>query len=483
MNVEQKQNKIIRPKSIYTMSAEEQNQITSELQNLIAEGGLTPSENDLTQVKNAVKNIADQSAAAIGARTVNALGIITQTTALDTNTNYTATLSGSATFTLPTPSDTSIENTINLLLNVTASTTVDWGVNANSVLSSFAAGKYEIRLRYNNSTSNWVGEVLKENEASSSVRLLVRFNGDMSDESASPITLTPSRIVAEFPVYAEGQYGTQKLTCTGDSIDNYVTASGDNLSKLNLGVGDFTIKCWLTLASGSGYPVRIFYKDGSNQISLGYERILIRIGGNLLLNQGFSGLNMGDTAYITLTRKNGVLYFFVNGTLVTFQASTEAWNLSDWTQIFKGSSVSGIGHYGIQELIVKNTCDYVADFTIPTAPYVLADNSLADLHDKSLAAKIAELETEINNLKGAIMRRMDFANAVALTMSSGTYTMPSDGYLQLNYTPSTAQTYQFKLNNQNIYISNVSLMPVSKNDILGLNSTPFNGFFIPEKSN
>lgn len=300
---------------------------------------------------------------------------------LSTNTNYTATLSGSAAFTLPTPTDTMVENVINILLTVSVNSTVDWGVNANSVLSSFTVGKYEIRLRYNNSTSNWVGEVLKEDEASSSVRLLVRFNGDMSDESANPITLTPSRIVASFPVYAEGQYDTQKLTCTGNSIDNYVTASGDNLSKLNLGTGDFTIMCWLTLSAGYDHPVRIFYKNDSNQISLGYNRIRILIGGNFLLNQGFSGLNMGDTAYITLTRQNGVLYFFVNGTLVTFQASAEAWNLSDWTQIFKGSDVKGVGHYGIQELIVKNTCDYVSDFTVPTTPYVLTDSSLADLHD------------------------------------------------------------------------------------------------------
>ena len=312
------------------------------------------------------------------------LGQVTSAS-FEVNKNYAASVSGGASITLPTPADTTIANKITVNLTVLSAANIDWGVNANAASAQFEPGKYQIRLLWNNTSSAWSAEVLKETAASSAVKLLVRFNGNMSDESASPLTLTPSRTVAQFPVYAEGQYGAQKLTCTGDSPDNYVLASGNNLPKLDLGTGDFTIRCWLTLASGYSYPVRIFYKDNNNQIALGHNRIHIRIGGNLLLNQGFSGVNAGDTAYITLTRQNGVLYFFVNGTLVTSQASAEAWNLSDWTQIFKGSGVSGTGHYGIQELIVKNTCDYIASFTVPTAPFVLADNGVSDLHDDKKA--------------------------------------------------------------------------------------------------
>lgn len=312
------------------------------------------------------------------------LGQVTSAS-FEVNKNYAASVSGGASITLPTPTDTTIANKITVNLTVLVASNIDWGVNANAALAEFTPGKYEIRLLWNNNSSAWTAEVLKETAASSAVKLLVRFNGNMTDESASPLTLTPSRTVTAFPVYAEGQYGAQKLTCTGDSPDNYVLASGINLPKLDLGTGDFTIRCWLTLSSNYVYPVRIFYKDNNNQIALGHNRIHIRIGGNLLLNQGFSGVNAGDTAYITLTRQNGVLYFFVNGTLVTSQASAEAWNLSDWTQIFKGSGVAGTGHYGIQELIVKNTCDYIASFTVPTAPFVLADSGVSDLHDDKKA--------------------------------------------------------------------------------------------------
>lgn len=63
MKIEQKQNRIYKPQSVYTYAAEECNQVSTELDNLITDGGLTPSAGDLTQVKKAVNNIVDASAA------------------------------------------------------------------------------------------------------------------------------------------------------------------------------------------------------------------------------------------------------------------------------------------------------------------------------------------------------------------------------------------------------------------------------------
>lgn len=54
MHIEQKQNRIYRPQSNTTLSAEESNQVTTELENLITEGGLTPNAGTLTQVKDSV---------------------------------------------------------------------------------------------------------------------------------------------------------------------------------------------------------------------------------------------------------------------------------------------------------------------------------------------------------------------------------------------------------------------------------------------
>lgn len=57
MEIEQKRNKIFRTQSVYTFSAEEINQVSAELQNVITEGGLVPSASDTTQVKTAIRNM------------------------------------------------------------------------------------------------------------------------------------------------------------------------------------------------------------------------------------------------------------------------------------------------------------------------------------------------------------------------------------------------------------------------------------------
>jgi len=249
--------------------------------------------------------------------------------------------------------------------------------------------------------------------------------------------------------------------------------------------GPFTVKFWLRLNGSVDFNIfKGFDGNSSNAFRINQYATFI-IGTTYFYPQNSVDLRSA-LHYIEVTRdSNNVIYLFVDGVLVPRSSSSQQGisgtiKLSDSTLCFCNEYD---GRIYVQDFVSTDQVGHTANYDVPTAPYVISDNSLADLHDESLAAKIAELEAEINNLKGAIMRRMDFANAVALTMSSGTYTMPSNGYLQLNYTPSTAQTYQFKLNNKDIYISNVSLMPVSKDDVLGLNSAPFNGFFIPEKSN
>lgn len=62
MYIEQKQNKIFRPQSVYTLSAEESNQISTEFNNQIIAGGLTPSSSSLTQLRDSIKNVVDTAA-------------------------------------------------------------------------------------------------------------------------------------------------------------------------------------------------------------------------------------------------------------------------------------------------------------------------------------------------------------------------------------------------------------------------------------
>lgn len=74
MEIEQKANKVIRPTSIYTLSAEETNQITTELQNVITAGGLTPSNSTLTQLLDAINNLISQSSQNIPYATSSTVG-------------------------------------------------------------------------------------------------------------------------------------------------------------------------------------------------------------------------------------------------------------------------------------------------------------------------------------------------------------------------------------------------------------------------
>lgn len=62
MYIEQKQNKIFRLQSNTTLSAEETNQVTTEFNNQIIAGGLTPSASSLTQLRDSIKNVVDTSA-------------------------------------------------------------------------------------------------------------------------------------------------------------------------------------------------------------------------------------------------------------------------------------------------------------------------------------------------------------------------------------------------------------------------------------
>lgn len=62
MQIEQKQNRIYKPQSNTTLSAEETNQVTTELENVIRAGNLTPNAGTLTQVRDAIKNVVDTAA-------------------------------------------------------------------------------------------------------------------------------------------------------------------------------------------------------------------------------------------------------------------------------------------------------------------------------------------------------------------------------------------------------------------------------------
>ena len=312
--------------------------------------------------------------------TISVIDINSFPATLSTNINYTATISGSATFTLPTPSNTSIENTINILLNVTATTTVDWGVNANSVLTSFAAGKYELRLRYNNNTSNWIGEVLKAEEAPNPVKLYVPFNNTAEDLSNNPVSLSAISPDTTFPTYGDGKFAGTNAILTKQYKG--FTVGGDK-TKLNLGSGDFTLSFWIkSTASGYNDYNHILYSSSSTFITPKQ----IYYNNNIIFNDTNVSYD-GEFHYVVYARHNNSLYRFVDGTRtkkITYSGNID---FSDITRIAAITSSWGTDQDAyVQEILLKNTCDYDDDTTtisVPTSPYVISDNSLADLHDNT----------------------------------------------------------------------------------------------------
>lgn len=62
MHIEQKTNRIFRPTGNTTLAAEETNQITTEIENQITSGGLTPNAGTLTQLRDSIQNVVDTAA-------------------------------------------------------------------------------------------------------------------------------------------------------------------------------------------------------------------------------------------------------------------------------------------------------------------------------------------------------------------------------------------------------------------------------------
>lgn len=62
MHIEQKTNRIFRPTGNTTLAAEETNQITTEIENQITAGGLTPNAGTLTQLRDSIQNVVDTAA-------------------------------------------------------------------------------------------------------------------------------------------------------------------------------------------------------------------------------------------------------------------------------------------------------------------------------------------------------------------------------------------------------------------------------------
>lgn len=139
-----------------------------EIMNVITGAGLTPSETDLTQLKQAIDaliapkaNTTDVNAALAGKadKKLPLVSIITTSgsVSLLTNTIYAISLNGITTFVLPQTVDATVHNQIKMFMRITGAISINWGTSnfINATAPDVAAGDYLVYWDYNPNKAAW----------------------------------------------------------------------------------------------------------------------------------------------------------------------------------------------------------------------------------------------------------------------------------------------------------------------------------------
>lgn len=331
----------------------------------------------------------------ISAKTVTDFGQVT-TAVFETNKNYAAKINGSVSFTLPTVTDTTLENAIKLNLEVLGESSIDWGVNANAVLKTFTLGKYEIRLRFNNNTSLWTAEVLKEQAvvSDSPMKILLHFDGNSNNAVDSGLELTRDGASTTYiPTYAAGKFA-QGLVIDKECYNGAFKMPTDD--RLNIVDTSFTLQFWGKM-SGSVqqiYPIRL--SSGYSPSASTY----VGSDGTFAANGVHLGAVNSSEFPIDLDvwRHNAYVYNAVNKQFKYFQngvlkKTTAANNINlPLSGILFGVTRTAAATYTIDEFRLDiGAALYTADFTPPSAPFEVSEKTLADMHDGGIVDSLFKL--------------------------------------------------------------------------------------------
>lgn len=300
------------------------------------------------------------------------LGQVTSAS-FEVNKNYAASVSGGASITLPTPADTTIANKITVNLTVLSAANIDWGVNANAALAQFEPGKYQIRLLWNNTSSEWSAEVLKETKAESNVKTFISFNDNYSDECGTvSLTLNSS------PSYSPGPFENHKSLAVSRS-DSPLTMSGD-LTKWNFGLNPFKITCWV-LNSNNVYFDIFSSSDNSTKVNTMGQCTAKGVS----LSPTTTSINISAWTFLEFGRgSDGIFRFFADGVQKTQKdASTIEADFSNASRMFSNYGAGSTAY--MSDFVISAESVSQADYTRPTMPFVLADSGVSDLHDDKKA--------------------------------------------------------------------------------------------------
>ena len=445
------------------------------------------------------------------------LGTVTEAK-FETNTNYTLSINGNASFTLPYPSVYSVTNKITLSLNVLANSVISWGANVNAALAEFTPGKYQIRLLWNNTSSAWSAEVLKETAAVGDTVVLCHFDGNCSNEAGGAVInqladangVTWEELTPGFGLAAKNAMSSAGALFQFDAHESLVLP------------GDFTIEFAVknpNAGYNSEYTMNFTDKIVYETLSATSERHGIQCHGYASIAFGGKFLKSSVADYSNKNKKNvavvrsgDTLYYYENGSLVM---SGTGWqgvtlDLRGWYMV--GMTNSDRAGMVMDELRISRSAKYLTNYTPAAAPFVLADSGVSDLHDIKMAelySSISALQNELQILKGQSMKRLDYTNAVQfyLNVKDQTfYTVPANGYIfgyGLQTYNSGSNTYRgnILINGINVgkYFQNYTLnsnqvnksiplsmpLPVSAGDVITItgNREAFQEayLFVPEK--
>lgn len=369
---------------------------------------------------------------------VEDLGLVSAAV-LQAGKNYALSVSGTASITLTNPADTGAANKITVNLTVSAQTNIDWGVNVNAPLAQFKPGKYQIRLLWNNNSSAWSGEVLKETAAVGDTVVLCNFDGNCTNETggaeikqiASPTGIEWEELTTGFGLAAKDVTTAKGALFQFDEHESLVLPR------------DFTIE--FTVANSKAgynaeYTMEFTDKIVYETLSGTSERhgiqchgwAAIAFGGKLLKSSAYDGST--EKKVVAVVRSGDTLYYYENGSLVMsgtgWQGITldlRGWYINANTGEYHGMT--------IDELRISRSAKYLTNYTPASAPFVLADRGVSDLHDIKMAelySSISALQNELQILKGQSMKRLDYTNAVEFYLKEQgqtSYTVPANGYI------------------------------------------------------
>jgi len=211
--------------------------------------------------------------------------------------------------------------------------------------------------------------------AITNTQLLTSQSNRFVDNSASPLTITPTATsVQRFnPFGTSTAYSTSVIGGSGyfDGTGDYLSTSGNTSTAM--GTGDFTWEVWVYILGVSGYQDLIDSRLGGNASNDGFALALDTgtltptIFTTTAVLASSVNLTINAWTHVALTRTAGDLKIWING--VSAGVVGNSTNLSNQSVSF-GASAAGfpVNGYISNIRMVKGTAVYTSTFTPPTAP-------------------------------------------------------------------------------------------------------------------